>query len=84
MTSVSKYVCIDKSYNIAHKCINKYRRSIKMKPIHVKTSTYIDFDVENNEKDPKVTVGEYVKILQCKNIVQKATIWIGQKKSLKC
>lgn len=29
--------------------INKYQRSVKMKPIHVKTSTYIDFDVENNK-----------------------------------
>ena len=31
-----------------------------MKPVN--SSTYIDFDVENNEKDPKFGVGDYVRI----------------------
>ena len=33
-----------------------------MKPINVKASTYINFDVENNEKDPKFKVGDHVRI----------------------
>ena len=32
-----------------------------MKPIDVKRSTYIDFDVENN-KDLKLKVGDHVRI----------------------
>ena len=74
MTSISKNVYIDSSYNIVDKYISKYHRSVKVKPIHVKTSTYTEFDVENNGKDPKVTVGDYVKISRCKNVVLKATI----------
>ena len=62
--------------------INKYQRSVKTKPIHVKTSTYIDFDVENNGKDPKVTLVDYAKTSRCKNIVQKAIISNDQKKFL--
>ena len=53
-----------------------------MKPIHVKTSTCIGFDVENNGKDPKVTVGDYAKTSRCKNIEQKAIISNDQKKFL--
>ena len=39
-----------------------------MKPVDVKSSTYIDFGVENNEKDPKFQVGDHVKISKYKNI----------------
>ena len=37
-----------------------------MKPIGVKMSTYIDFDVENNGKNPKFKVGDHVRISKCK------------------
>ena len=30
---------------------NAYHRTIKMKPVNVKSSTYIDFNVENNDKE---------------------------------
>ena len=33
---------------------------MKMKPADVKASTYIDFNVENNDADPKFKVGEIV------------------------
>ena len=33
-----------------------------MKPLEVKTSTYIGFDVESNNKDPKIKVCDYVTI----------------------
>ena len=42
-----------------------------MKPIDVKRSTYIDFDVESNGKDPKFKVGVYVRFLKYKNIFAK-------------
>ena len=42
-----------------------------MKPIDVKTSTYIGFDIENNCKNPKFIVGDQVKISKYKNIFAK-------------
>ena len=31
------------------------------KPVDVKLHAYIDFDVENNDKDPKFVVGDHVR-----------------------
>ena len=39
-----------------------------MKPIDVKTSICINFDVENNDKDHKFKVGNQVRIWKYKNI----------------
>ena len=32
-----------------NKCNNTYHSPIKIKPIHVKSSTYIDFDIGNKD-----------------------------------
>ena len=42
-----------------------------MKPADVNSNTYIDFGVENNNKDPKVKVGDYGRIQKYKNISAK-------------
>ena len=42
MTSVSKNVHGDKLDDIVHKYNNTYHSAIKMKPVDVKTNTYID------------------------------------------
>ena len=59
---------------------------INIKPIDVKSSKYIDFGVENNNKDPKSKVRiweyEYVRISRYRNILQKATFQIKPKKFL--
>ena len=39
-----------------------------MKLVDVKSRTYIDFNVENNEKDPKLESDDYVRILKNKNV----------------
>ena len=62
MTSVSKNVYIDKLDEIVNKYNNTYRSTIRMKPIDIKSSTYIDFGIENKDKDSKRTVGEHVRI----------------------
>ena len=36
--------------------------TIKMKPNNVKSNTYIDFAIENNNKDPKFEVDDHVRI----------------------
>ena len=33
-----------------------------MKPVDVKSNTYIDFNKENNDKDPKFKIGDTVRI----------------------
>ena len=42
-----------------------------MKPIDVKDNTYIDFEKEVNNKDPKFKVGDYVRISKYKNVFAK-------------
>ena len=44
---------------------------MKMNPIHVKSSICIDFDFQNNDKDPKFKVGDRVIISKYKNIFAK-------------
>ena len=50
---------------------NAYHRTIKMKPLDVEDNTYIDFEKEVEDKDPKFKVAGYVKISQYKNIFAK-------------
>ena len=42
-----------------------------MKPADVKDNTYIDFEKEVNDKDPKFKVGDQVRISKYKNIFVK-------------
>ena len=42
-----------------------------MKPVDVKDNTYIDFDKEVNDNDPKFKVGDHVRISKYKNIFAK-------------
>ena len=53
MTAVSKNVYFDKLDGIVNKCNITYRRTIKMKPINVKSTIYIDFGMETNYEDLK-------------------------------
>ena len=71
VTSISKNVYIDKLDDIVHKYNNKKHRTIKMKPIDVKDNTYIDFDKEVNDNDPKFKIGDDVRISKYKNIFAK-------------
>ena len=50
MTAVSKNVYIIKSGNKLNKCKNPYYGTITMKPIDVKSSSYIDFHVGQKKK----------------------------------
>ena len=46
MSSVSKNVYIDKLDDIVNKYNNTYHNTIKIKPVDVKSYTYINFDKE--------------------------------------
>ena len=62
MTSLYIYIYIYKLDDIYNKYNNAYPRKFKMKPVDVKSSTYIDFDNKNNKEDPKFKVGDHITI----------------------
>ena len=74
MTSISKNVCIDKLDDIVNKHNNTYHSTIKMKPVDVKSSTYIEASKEVNQKDPKFKIGDTVRISKYKNIFAKGCV----------
>ena len=71
MTSTSKNVYIDKLDDIVSKYNNTYRRTIKMKPVDVKSNTYINSGKEINNKDPRFKIGDIVRTSKYKNIFAK-------------
>ena len=71
MTAVSKNVYFDVLNDIADKYNNTYHRTIKMKPIYVKSDSYAECNVDSNEEDPKFKVSDRVRISKCKNIFAK-------------
>ena len=62
MTPVLQNVYIDILDEIANKYNNTYHSTIKVKPVDVKSSTYTDFGIEDNEKYPKLKVVDPVRI----------------------
>ena len=58
MTSISKKFYIDKLDDIVNKQNNTYHNTIKIEPVDVKSSTYIDSSKEINDKDPKFEIGD--------------------------
>ena len=74
MTSVPKNVYTDILNNIVNKYKNTCRNTIKMNSIDLKSITYIDFGIENNDKNPKFKVADLVRILKYENIFAKGYV----------
>ena len=74
MTSISKNVHIDKLDDRVSKYNNTYYRTIKMKPVDVKPSMFIDFNNENNKEGSKFKVGDHARISEYKNIFAKGYV----------
>ena len=55
---------------------------IKVKPVDVKLSTFIDFEIEDNDKDPKFKVGDLAVYSNIKTFLQKITLQTSLKKLL--
>ena len=68
MTALSR----DAYFHVLDDIVNKYNntvhRTIKMKPIDVTSGSYAEYNVDSNEKDPKLKVGHRVGISKYKNI----------------
>ena len=74
MTSVSKNVYIDKLDDIVNKYNNTYHSTIKMKPVDVKSNTYINSTKETNDEYPKFKIGGIVRISKFKSIFAKCYV----------
>ena len=72
MTSTSKYVYIDKLDEIVNEYNNTYHRTIKMKSIDVKDNTCINIGIKVNDKDPKFTLGDHLRISKYKKAILEA------------
>ena len=71
MTSRPKNVYIDTLDDTVNKYNNTYHRTIKMKPVNVKSSIYADFNKESNKEGHKFKVHDDVRISKYKNIFAK-------------
>ena len=68
MTSISKNVYIDKLDDIVDKYNDTCHSTIKMRPVDVKSNTYINSGKEISNKDPKFEIGDILRISKYKNI----------------
>ena len=50
---------------------NTYHSTIKMKPVDVKSSIYVDSSIGNNDKDSKFKIGDHERISKYENIFVK-------------
>ena len=71
MTSISKNMYNDKLYEVVKKYNNKYHRTIKIKSDNEKSSMYIDFNKNNDKRNPKFKIGDNFKISKYKDIFAK-------------
>ena len=74
MTSVPKNVYTDILNNIVNKYKNTCCNTDKMNSIDLKSITYIDFGIENNDKNPKFKVAGLVRILKYKKFFAKGRV----------
>ena len=71
MTWISKNFYIDKLDDIVNKCNNTYHSAIKIKPVDLKSITYIDSSKDVNNKDFKFKIGDIVRISRHENTFAK-------------
>ena len=74
MSPVLKNVYIDKLDDIVNECNNTYHNTLKMKPVNVNASIYIEFNKENIKEGPKLKIGDIVKISEYQSIFTKGYV----------
>ena len=82
MNSVSKKLYIDKLDDIVNKYNNTYHDTIKIKPVDVKSNTYIDSSNEINDKNSNLNLVIMFEYQNLKTFLQEAMFQIGVKKFL--
>ena len=66
--------------DIVNKYNNTYHGTMKMKPVNVKSSTYIDSSKEINDKDTKFKIADIARIRKYKNSFVKGYVSNWSKK----
>ena len=74
MSSISKNVYINKLDDIVNKYNNTYHRTIKRKPVDIKSNTYINPSKQINDQDHKFKVGDHIRMLKYKNTFAKGYV----------
>ena len=69
MTAISKNIYFDVLNDILDELNNTTHRTIKMKPIDVKSDSFAEYNEESNEKDTKLKLGNHVRISKYKNFL---------------
>ena len=67
MILTPKNLYIDKLDDIVNKYNNTYYSTTKIKPVDVKSKTYIGYGKEINDEDPKFKIGNIVRLSKFKN-----------------
>ena len=62
ITAISKNLYFDVLNDIVDQYNNTYHKTIKMKPIDVKSDSFAEYNEESNEKDSKFKAGDHVRI----------------------
>ena len=68
---------IDNSDGVVNKYNNTYHSTIKMKPVDIKPSTYIDSSKEINDENPKFKTGDIFRISKYKKFFAKGYVTNG-------
>ena len=79
MTSILENVYIDKLDYKVNKYNNTYHSTTKMEPVDLGSSTYIDFNKENNKEVPKFKVVHHVRISKYKNTFAEGKVFAIKK-----
>ena len=75
--SFKRKISVSKNFyfNVLVAIVRKYKdavhRSIKVKPIDVISDSYAEYDEDSNKKDPKLKVGDRVRISKYKYLFAK-------------
>ena len=71
MAAVSKNVYVDVLDDIVNKYNNTFHRTIKIKPIDVKSNIYAEYNVDSNKQSSKFNAGEHVIVSKYKKFFAK-------------
>ena len=71
MTAISKNIYFDVLDDIVDEYNNTHHKTIKMKPKDVGDDSFVKYNQESNEKDPKFKVRDHVRISKFKNVFAK-------------
>ena len=82
MTAVSKNGYFNVLNDIAKNYNNTFHRTIKMKPVDVKSDSYAEYNLDFNEKDRTFKLGDHIRISKYKIFLLKDIFQVGQKKFL--